>query len=302
MGIRNCETRPLSWKLDLSSKINAVSESAELLYRKMERSMDNVGRINGDPGDLKALLYPLRSEVTAAEVAFSLYQLQVAGLVVWYLKNGQAACQLTWHWDHSKLVGNMRFESDFPDPDLPAVNLCMNTFTPVLTRSNQFKRVRTGNTGYTGENKENVFAPVLTRSLKGIGRGREGKGKGGAKSPPPSLTFLFVTTDNYVCQLGHPWTAERLADFCFRRRGDDGRRKLVSEFEGIEEDNIWLAAVKDLFDVTPKEIRREIIRCKEYVLRDGDSYRDLRRYLTEVWFKKAFRGRGKGEGSDTRER
>ena len=302
MGIRNCETRPLSWKLDLSRRINAVTESAELLYRKMQCSMDNVGRINGDPADLKALLYPLREEVTAAEVALDLYQLQLVGLIIWYLKGGQASCQLTWHWEHSKLVGNMRFESDFPDPDLESVNRCMNTFTPVLTRSNRFKQVRTDNTGYTGENKENVFEPVLTRSLKGIGRGREGKGKGGKGLPSPSLTFLFIPTEDSIYKLGHPWTIERLNEFCFRRRNDEGRKRLLVEFSEIEEDRIWLSAVGDLYEITPKEIKRELIRCKEYVLRDGNSYRDIRKYLSEVWFKKAFKGRVRKGESDHSDR
>lgn len=81
--------RFLSKSIAYSAQIGSVSLEADYLFMRMIPHLDSAGRMVGTPASVKALVCPLRPELTAERVAGLLKELHDAGLIVWYESGGQ---------------------------------------------------------------------------------------------------------------------------------------------------------------------------------------------------------------------
>jgi hypothetical protein len=88
---------------------------AKLLFTWMIPTVDNLGRMEGEPYQVRGLIFP-REEVTDKQIEKWLAELHDSGLIIWYSHRGLRYVFLPRHADHQKLVGNMRNDSDFPAP------------------------------------------------------------------------------------------------------------------------------------------------------------------------------------------
>jgi len=102
---------------------------AKLLFTWMIPTVDNCGRMEGEPYQVKGLVFPLEPTVSPEQVAAMLQKLHDRGLIIWYQHGRLRYIYLPRFQRHQKLVGNMRATSDFPEPsseDIEAWNTRTN--------------------------------------------------------------------------------------------------------------------------------------------------------------------------------
>ena len=109
--------RMLSWTISKDGRVARLScPLAKLLYSWMIAHADNLGRMPGEPAEVRATVIPREPEVTDEWVAVWLAEMHTLGLIVWFEFDGMRYVQLTG-WDkHQRLTGNMRRKSDYPEP------------------------------------------------------------------------------------------------------------------------------------------------------------------------------------------
>lgn len=118
MASRNCHGRQLKWSICLSEQVGELKDAyAKLLFTWMIPTVDNLGRMEGEPYQVRGLIFP-REDVTDKQIEKWLVELHKSGLIIWYSHRGLRYAFLPRHADHQKLVGNMRSDSDFPAPSV----------------------------------------------------------------------------------------------------------------------------------------------------------------------------------------
>lgn len=80
--------RFISKAISVSEQLGNVSLEADFLFGRCIPHLDVDGRITGNPKGLKAVVCPLRDELTHQKITHLLKELDDAGLVVWYEVNG----------------------------------------------------------------------------------------------------------------------------------------------------------------------------------------------------------------------
>lgn len=120
MPSRNCRTRPLSWRiancLQLAEAVKQAGWEATWVFSNIIASVDNTGRMEGGKFQLRDMFFPHQAGVTPEEVETALVTLDRVGLIIRYCLNSSWYIQLPKIGKYSSLRGNMRDESDFPDP------------------------------------------------------------------------------------------------------------------------------------------------------------------------------------------
>ena len=117
MAIRNCQGRKLHWKICVSEQVADLSSPwAKLLFTWLVPTVDNLGRMEAEPYQVKGVIFPYEEEMTPERIGELLQELHDAGLIIWYRARRLRYLQLPTFGAHQKLVGNMRAESDYPGP------------------------------------------------------------------------------------------------------------------------------------------------------------------------------------------
>lgn len=131
MATRNCHGRKLHWKICISEQVADLDDPwAKLLFTWLIPTADNLGRMEGEPYQVKGLIFPYEEAMTPERVDELLTMLHEAGLIIWYRAKRLRYLQLPRFAAHQKLVGNMKAESDYPEPseqDIQAWEERMNT-------------------------------------------------------------------------------------------------------------------------------------------------------------------------------
>ena len=117
MSSRNCQARPLHWRICISEQVADLSDPwAKLMFTWMIPNVDNLGRMEGEPYQVKGLCFPLEPDMTPERIEKLLAMLHEAGLIIWYKTGRLRYVQLPRFDRHQKLAGNMKSTSDFPAP------------------------------------------------------------------------------------------------------------------------------------------------------------------------------------------
>lgn len=162
MPSRNCNARPVSWRISNDKRVNDLTDPwAMLAFTWMIPSADNVGRLEGDPDIVASMIFPRQRDVIPPErMEEILLQLHNSGLVFWYEISGEKFLQFpasSWK-KHQKLVGNMKAESDFPEPPEDEFRtwyeVKRNKNIPVNTSINEYKPVRSEEKGREEKRRE----------------------------------------------------------------------------------------------------------------------------------------------------
>jgi hypothetical protein len=113
---------------------------AKLLYTWLIPHADNLGRLRGDPLEVKVLLFK-RDPATVEDVDLWLGQIASAGLIDWYERQGERFISITNFGAHNSPAGNMSKKSELPGPKDKGVEVCANGVrTPFEHRSNAVER------------------------------------------------------------------------------------------------------------------------------------------------------------------
>lgn len=101
--------------INASRSLSRVSMHADLTFRALIVAADDYGRHEAEPRLLKAALYPLRDEVTPAEVRGWVDELAGDGCVRLYEVDGREYLELTG-WERHRGRGRRADASKYPDP------------------------------------------------------------------------------------------------------------------------------------------------------------------------------------------
>jgi hypothetical protein len=82
------EGRFISRSISVSEQLGNVSLEADFLFGRCIPHLDVEGRITGNPKGLKAIVCPLRDELSHQKITHLLKELDEADLLVWYEVNG----------------------------------------------------------------------------------------------------------------------------------------------------------------------------------------------------------------------
>lgn len=153
MPTRNCETRPVTWKIHRNKALaNAVIELGKH-YKDIKKGFtiwpmwigfvthrDNLGFFDGAPGYLRDSFFPRHPEVTVEEVEVMRDILHEKGLIILYEVEGLKYVLVPKVSNWNKLIGNVSDKTDFPLPseeDIQAWEQRFNdVYTPLIRRSN----------------------------------------------------------------------------------------------------------------------------------------------------------------------
>lgn len=107
-----------------SEKVNAVSESAEVLYVRLLTVCDDNGRYVADPRWIVAKVFTSRGivgQVNAEDIALRIDELATAGLIVTYESDGKPYLEIIEHFRHSRrdTKPDLRFPAP---PETPVTN------------------------------------------------------------------------------------------------------------------------------------------------------------------------------------
>jgi hypothetical protein len=81
--------RFISKSIAVNKQLRRVSLEADFLFTRCIPHLDRDGRLEGEPEIVKAIVCPLRPEMTAAVIERALQELNDAELVVWYEVQGE---------------------------------------------------------------------------------------------------------------------------------------------------------------------------------------------------------------------
>lgn len=120
MPSRNCNTRPLSWRIscneELAETVSLIGWEAAWVFINIIASVDNTGRMEGGKYQLRDMFFPHQEDMKPEKVEYILQHLHSGGLIIRYQIKRIWYIQLPKIGKYSGLKGNMRFVSDFPPP------------------------------------------------------------------------------------------------------------------------------------------------------------------------------------------
>ena len=146
MPIRNCITRPVSWKTHRNKALSEAVLELGNSYGDILKGFivwpmwigflthrDNCGFFNGSPGSLREDFYPHHPEVTIDEVRKVRDVLADRGLIIVYQVEGLDYVLVPKVSKYSKIVGNISDKSDFPPPPEEVIKAWEQRFNEVYT-------------------------------------------------------------------------------------------------------------------------------------------------------------------------
>ncbi len=96
------EGRFVSRSISTSEQLGDVSLEADFLFGRCIPHLDVDGRITGNPKGLKAIVCPLRDELSHQKITHLLKELAEAGLVIWYEVRGSRYLEFPNFGRHQK--------------------------------------------------------------------------------------------------------------------------------------------------------------------------------------------------------
>ena len=146
MPIRNCITRPVSWKTHRNKAVSEAVMEIGNSYGDIRKGFivwpmwigllthrDNCGFFNGSPGSLREDFYPHHPEITIEEVRIIRDVLKNKGLIIVYQVEGLDYILVPKVSTYSRIVGNISDKSDFPSPPEEAIAEWEKRFNEVYT-------------------------------------------------------------------------------------------------------------------------------------------------------------------------
>lgn len=133
-------TRQKSFSRSLirSNKFWSLRSDAErLFYVLVMLDLDNIGRGLGSEHYLKGKLYEKDPQTSAESCQRYLQACHDVGILLQYEKEGIKYIQDPVHLEHNKIVGNMKAESDYPEPPEQIMADWEHKFGKVYTKSEQ---------------------------------------------------------------------------------------------------------------------------------------------------------------------
>lgn len=110
--------RKISAGIISDKRVNCLdSPWAILAHFRILLKMDNLGRIECDPDQLKAMIFPRNKEIGADRCEGICRELHDAGLYYLYTINDECYLQALKFGDHQRMVGNMVRDSEMPAPN-----------------------------------------------------------------------------------------------------------------------------------------------------------------------------------------
>lgn len=216
--------RLVAGSISNSAKLAALScDGARLLFTWMIPHADNLGRLRGEPVQVKAVVLP-RHPSTLKQIEGWLGEMAQVGLIHWYTHQEQRFIAIEKFDSVNRFFGNMKRESDLPDPQNA---VC----TPYVRRTNA---VHTESIRRTAE----VDSEVDTDS--------ESKGKGNGEThprrkKPPDDTITEQDIENAAKRFSLPvHTVQILAEKIwleFEHRGYKSARSALLTWCKNEADN-----------------------------------------------------------------
>lgn len=111
------EGRFVSKAIAIDVELNTVvSLEADYLFGRCIPHLDVEGRMKGHPAEVKAMVCPLRAEMTVESVAGALRELSRADLVEWYEVDGRQFLHFPGFGSHNKVRRDREAVSKVPPP------------------------------------------------------------------------------------------------------------------------------------------------------------------------------------------
>lgn len=115
--------------ISISEKINDLSLKEAFIYTWIIPHLDDWGRISGSPRTLKALVFPMKKEITINIIENTLTRFKQMGLFLWEEINGEMILQMPFEEfnKHQHITENKRTKSKYPDisstsPESPRIS------------------------------------------------------------------------------------------------------------------------------------------------------------------------------------
>lgn len=108
--------RIIKTAISVSEQVNDMSLAAALLFTWMIPHADDFGRMAGSARKIKALVVPMRNDITPDKVDKCLEEMEKGGLIKRYCVNGETYIQLP-KWDEHQSGLHKRTRSKFPEPE-----------------------------------------------------------------------------------------------------------------------------------------------------------------------------------------
>ena len=142
--------RMLRSQISTSSQVNDLSLKAALLFTWLVSHVDDFGRMSGNPRRIKALVVPMRDDITSKDTEKCLYEIASKNLIKLYEVDGEIFLQLVNFEKHQTGL-HKRTSSKYPAPEA-ASNLDSGKFPEIpgnsgstelnLTKLNLTERVK----------------------------------------------------------------------------------------------------------------------------------------------------------------
>lgn len=146
MSIRNCQTRPISWKTHRNKALADAVIKMGQHYGDFKKGFivwpvwmgflthrDNIGYFDGAAGILRDSFFPHHSEITPEEVRIARDILHEVGLIITYKVNGIEYILVPKVSNWSRIVGNISDKTDFPLPPQDVITAWEQRFNEVYT-------------------------------------------------------------------------------------------------------------------------------------------------------------------------
>lgn len=137
MPARNCETRPISWRIHRNKELSEVvkSEGYQIwtMWIGFLTHRDNLGFFDGGNGTLKDAFYPHDSNITLEKIDSMKRALHNVGLIILYEIEGIEYVLCPKISNFNKLTGNLSDQTTYPAPPKDVITAWEQRFNEVFT-------------------------------------------------------------------------------------------------------------------------------------------------------------------------
>jgi len=137
MPARNCETRPISWRIHRNKELAEVvkTEGYQIwtMWIGFLTHRDNLGFFDGGNGTLKDAFYPHDSNITLEKIDSMKKALHSVGLIILYEIEGIEYVLCPKISNFNKLTGNLSDQTTYPAPPKDVITAWEQRFNEVFT-------------------------------------------------------------------------------------------------------------------------------------------------------------------------
>jgi|GEM_PF-3526091 len=137
MPARNCETRPVSWRIHRNTALAEIvkTEGYQIwpMWIGFLTHRDNLGFFDGGSGTLKDAFFPHDSNITLEKIVSMKRALHDAGLIIIYNVDGIEYVLCPKISNFNKLTGNLSDQTTYPSPSKDVITAWEQRFNEVFT-------------------------------------------------------------------------------------------------------------------------------------------------------------------------